>query len=324
MKKIYERQGGNVSKNLNQDELYVIRDNIKRLKKENHIKNNEELAKKAGLSIETIRNIGRKKNTDHLPSYSTLLRLADALGVTFEALLTANSIKIVDDQRIAKLAVQETIIQESISNSSYQKQFEVALYENTYDDILAFINYLQFIGYELSFIPTNARPNNCMKEKVKKDTRKKQLDSTKQLENLKNELEQLNNSIIEKQLQLDALSCLDEKYGDIQCEIDDLNYRYQQLSVEIQSLDDYVNKVTTKYEKNEYKTELGMSQIITELNKLGSLSSDAQREIQFKNLALNVSIEFYLFDTPKLVPLKDFYNLCLDFNHKIHSSLKSL
>lgn len=141
MKKIYERQGGNVSKNLNQDELYVIRDNIKRLKKENHIKNNEELAKKAGLSIETIRNIGRKKNTDHLPSYSTLLRLADALGVTFEALLTANSIKIVDDQRIAKLAVQETIIQESISNSSYQKQFEVALYENTYDDILAFINY---------------------------------------------------------------------------------------------------------------------------------------------------------------------------------------
>lgn len=133
-----------------EDEVEIIRRNIRRLMEQKNIKSISALAKYVGLSRDTINNVMTRKNRK--PSKETLQIIADSFGVPYhyivlEKLGTGN----LDELAVAKMVIDEGITDSIYQEASASVKFQRAMTENGYDDIVAFINFLQFLGYQVDF-----------------------------------------------------------------------------------------------------------------------------------------------------------------------------
>lgn len=291
-----------------ENRIPYIQANIKRLMKEKGFKQ-QDLADQSGLSLDTIKKIFRKK-TVVAPSFFTLDRIATALGTTYESLLLANYNQMLSDERIAKIVLDEHNLQENISKSSYANQFQVALLENGYDDILVFINYLQFLGYEITFIPIKAVPLRSVQcqqsnSELKKMQKEKQ-NSLNALENTRTMLKQ----------KLSHLTCCDSGYGEIAEELDF-------TEIEIQALTESLKNMNIQTHQNHYRKKLTMEQVIKELNRLSKLDATSLKAA-IHQLNINVCLSSYTLKNDKLISFSEFYNLCETFSEDIHHKINEL
>lgn len=164
-------------------EIEIIRRNIKKLMDQKNIKSKTALAKYVGLPRDTIMNVMTRK--DRRPSKQTLKIIAEAFGVPYQYIVSEESqMGNLDDLAVAKMVMDEGITDSIYKEASASVKFQRAMTENGYDDIAAFVNFFQFLGYQLDFYSEESYEDINKKQDIINRFRSKKKQMEKRLKEL--------------------------------------------------------------------------------------------------------------------------------------------
>lgn len=135
-----------------------LQQNLRTLLKNNNM-SQAQLAKKAGISIDTVKKIFRNRSNDtaYIPSASTLECIAGVFNVTPEILLQPNISKLIYDVEVENDIKLTNMFNAKIQKADPATRFRNAMLEVGYNSVVPVIDYLQFTGYEIAFTYDGAR-----------------------------------------------------------------------------------------------------------------------------------------------------------------------
>lgn len=174
-------------KNVGNLEVYVmnyLQQNLKKLLND-HKMTQKTLAEKAGISLDTVKKIFRT-NIEYTPNAITLDSIAGVFGIKADMLLVPQLEQLKQDIKDIEASNID------IKKYDEMKQFRIAMVEGGFDDIVALIDYLQFMGYYFVFVDEypEGRPDEDAIMKAKNDLIKMQKKYHKQLAEYKCKLDE--------------------------------------------------------------------------------------------------------------------------------------
>lgn len=229
--------------------MNYLQQNLKKLLND-HKMTQKTLAEKAGISLDTVKKIFRT-NIEYTPNAITLDSIAGVFGIKADMLLVPQLEQLKQDIKDIEAS--------NIDPKQFDemKQFRIAMVEGGFDDIVALIDYLQFMGYYFAFIDKEVNVAVDIDKdaimKTKNDLIKMQKKYQKQLAEYKNKLDE--------------------------CEDPDECMEYQ---IEIISLEDRIKNLDRNVKKgrNAYnisfselvaQRRMGVDEIVSFFNSLGEL-----------------------------------------------------
>ena len=227
--------------------MNYLQQNLKKLLND-HKMTQKTLAEKAGISLDTVKKIFRT-NIEYTPNAITLDSIAGVFGIKADMLLVPQLEQLKQDIKDIEAS--------NIDPKQFDemKQFRIAMVEGGFDDIVALIDYLQFMGYYFAFIDKKpeGEPDKDAIMKTKNDLIKMQKKYQKQLAEYKNKLDECD----------DPDECME--------------YQIEIISLEdrIKNLDGNVKKGRNAYNISfselVAQRRMGVDEIVSFFNSLGEL-----------------------------------------------------
>lgn len=285
----------------------------------------KDLAEKVGIAEKTITSYMRTKDP-RFPNRTNLDSIADAFGVTSESMITANLDMMISDQRLAKIVIDENLIQYAKEHSDTKHKFEALMCEIGYTNVIAFINYLQFTGYQLTYYSyVNEKrtiSNKPESDKVKLNLNKQKADLTPKL------------SICQKRLA--ELKKINLKYEPIKegeseeefCQREEIRLKLVEerdlLALDESFYKDQLDKLNDdSFIAQVITHEVNFKEIFNILNNIKT-SSKSNIMFQLQKLYIMVYIQSSINDTLYKIKFEDFYKMCVSFNESILGKIISL
>lgn len=299
-----------------------LQQNLRTLLKNNNMSQSQ-LAKKAGISIDTVKKIFRNRSNDtaYIPSASTLECIAGVFNVTPEILLQPNISKLIYDVEVENDIKLTNMFNAKIQKADPATRFRNAMLEVGYNSVVPVIDYLQFTGYEIAFTYDGAR--YATEEEVRDVSNElKRLREYHKQKTIENEklIPQYKIKIKEKEAELmhtDDEEEIKKIYREYSHYDDMLGLaRLENMVMEIQDRQfDELNK--KKHAEFSSMSEviaarrIEIDEAIQAINEIDKLSKD-KRNKYLEELPITVLIRqnFDFEQEPKKITIGNFYHMC--------------
>lgn len=269
------------------------------------------IADKTGLSLSAIKSYTRNKDPK-FPHIETQKKIAAVFNVPFEFLTTPNLEMMLQDQRVTQTLHKDYYEMELSKGLDYKHNFETALIEEGYNSILAFINYLQFIGYEISYYSRAQSIDSSFSIDLEKNWQQEKEKTEQEYEKCKNEAAGL-------------APLMDNKYNNLtEVLAPELAKHYTLLLIDISNYESYLNQLNDEsLKKLSINQQLNFRDIIKTINKFGKFKhSEAIHRLSL----LRITVHIFSSETNKTykINLQDFYEMCHSYNQNIFEKITSL
>lgn len=266
--------------------MNYLQQNLKKLLND-HKMTQKTLAEKAGISLDTVKKIFRT-NIEYTPNAITLDSIAGVFGIKADMLLVPNLEQLEQDIKDSAESNMDT------KKYDVPTQFRIAMIEGGFDEIVALVDYLQFMGYVFAFMTddTETEPSENDIKTAKNDLSKLKKDYHKRIAAHKKALENCTD---------------DDERNEYELEILNLEDNLKKLDESIAE-GRKVNKSMSLSETIAQR-KLDVDEIVRFFNSLAVMTK-SEREKELKHSGITVEYEDCTSSNVQVISIYDFYKKC--------------